>query len=780
MKNFESAYARWVLNHRFALIVACLGLIAALGSGVTRLYFDSSYRVFFSEENPELLAFEQLENTYTKDDNVLLVVAPDGGNVFTRNVLAALEELTEAAWQVPYSNRVDSITNFQYTEAEADDLIVRDMVKNATDLDDEALTRARAAVLAEPALRKRLVSERGHVTGINITVQMPVDERTTATPVIVNHVREMVEEFRQRHPDIDVHLTGMVMMDNAFSESALNDSAFLVPISFALMLILLGLLTGGFFGTLVTLLVIAFSVVAALGSGGYIGWPMTSVTTSAPIIILTVAVANCVHLLVTFAHEVHQGVERRAAMEESLRINLQPVFLASITTAIGFLTMNFSEVPPFNHLGNLVSIGVVISFLLTVTFLPAIMTLLPIRMQRRRDDDYTLMVRLADFVIARRRALLWTMTAMVLVIVANLPRNELNDVFVHYFGEGIEFRNDTDFLVDNLTGIYTINFSLDSGSSGGISDPAFLENVERFSQWLETQPETIHVDRFTNVMKRLNKNMHGDQQDWYRLPDDRELAAQYLLLYEMSLPYGLDLNNQVNVDKSSTKVALTIEVVSSNTMIDVNRRALDWLTKNAPDISAASSAGTTLMFSNIGQRNIRSMLIGTTLALVLISGILIFALRSLRLGLVSLLPNLVPAAVGFGLWGIFVGEVGMSLSVVTGMTFGIVIDDTVHFLSKYLRARREKALTPPDAVRYAFRTVGRALVVTTIVLVAGFSVLATSNFAINADMGLMTAVIITIALIAVFLLLPPLLMIIEEKDSNASPDNAAADHAAAA
>jgi predicted RND superfamily exporter protein len=274
--------------------------------------------------------------------------------------------------------------------------------------------------------------------------------------------------------------------------------------------------------------------------------------------------------------------------------------------------------------------------------------------------------------------------------------------------------------------------------------------------------------------------MHGDDESYYRLPGDRDLAAQYLLLYEMSLPYGLDLNNQINVDKSSTKITVTTKVLSSKEMIDFDRRALAWAEANAPAFVNNDSAGVSLMFSHIGQRNVYAMIIGTTVALVLISGILIVALRSLKLGIVSLLPNLAPAAVGFGLWGIFVGEVGLALSIVAGMTFGIVIDDTVHFLSKYLRARRENGLNAPDAVRYAFRTVGRALVVTTLTLVVGFSVLATSSFQMNSGMGLMTAIVITLALIMVFLMLPPLLMKIEEKETDASFDTEPADRAAAA
>ena len=186
------------------------------------------------------------------------------------------------------------------------------------------------------------------------------------------------------------------------------------------------------------------------------------------------------------------------------------------------------------------------------------------------------------------------------------------------------------------------------------------------------------------------------------------------------------------------------------------------------------------MFSHIGMRNIISMLSGTAIALVLISLILVVALRSIKFGALSLLPNLAPALMAFGAWGILVGEVGLAVSVVVAMTLGIVVDDTIHFLSKYLRARKERGMNAEDAIRYAFNTVGVALTVTTVVLVAGFLVIAQSNFKVNAEMGLLTAITIAIALIVDFLFLPALLLLVDgdKKTKKSAPVNPASVNAA--
>jgi len=763
MHELESQFGRWVIKYRWLMIAACLLMVFAAASGGKNLGFDTSYRVFFSEDNPQLLAFDELEKAYSKNDNVLFVLTPKDGNVFTPRTLSAVEYLTEKSWQVPYSTRVDSLANYQHTEAEEDDLIVENLFEDAVSLTQSDLERVKNIALSKPLLLRRVISPSGHVTAVNVTIQLPGVDEVKETPEVVNFTRQLAEEFKQQYPDIEIRMTGMVLMNNAFSEESQNDMQSLVPLSFAVMLIMLGLLLRGFSGTFVTLLVIMFSIMAAMGIGGYIGFPITAPSASAPTIILTVAIANSVHILVTFLAEMRAGKDKHSAIVESLRINLQPVFLASITTAIGFLTMLFSEVPPFQHLGVFVAFGVLVSFVLSVTFLPALLSLLPVRTKITNEQSDPMFLKLGEWVVARKNQLFYGMAAFALMLIAFVPSNELNDVFVEYFDESVQFRTDSDYTSANLTGLYLIDYSAHSGEEGGISNPEFLKELAEFAEWYREQPETLHVNTYTDIMKRLNKNMHGDDPAYYRLPEDRNLAAQYLLLYEMSLPYGLDLNNQINVDKSSTRFTVSVKTISTNDLLALEKRASDWLAQNAKHITKAEASGPVMMFAHIGKRNIISMLMGTTLALILISIILIFALRSFKLGLISMMPNLIPAAMGFGIWAMFVGEVGLALSIVTGMTLGIVVDDTVHFLSKYRRGRVEKELPPPEAVKYAFSIVGRALYTTSCVLVAGFLVLSLSSFELNSGMGLLSAIVITMALIADFFLLPTLLMKFEER-----------------
>ena len=656
---------------------------------------------------------------------------------------------------------MDSISNFQHTVADQDDLIVSDLVEKPQSLSDAGLQQIKAVALQEPLLNNRLVSPAGHVAGVNVTVQLPGTNPMEAME-IAGAARQITAEFMQRYPDIKVHLTGMVMLNNAFGEASLADNKTLVPIMYAIVILVLIFCLHSYSATFSVVLLMMFSIISAMGLAIWMGVKITPTSAMSPTIILTMAVADCVHLLVTLLHNMRLGHEKKQAIQESMRINFQPIFLTSATTAIGFLSMNFSDAPPFRDLGNIVAMGVMFAFILSITFLPALMTVLPVRAKLKDEPDKATMKHLAEFVIRRRKWLLFGNGLLAISLISLVPLNELNDEFVKYFDETIEFRRATDFLNDNMGGIYSIEYSMQAGSEGAISEPLFLSQVDSFKQWLLAQPEVVHVNTVSDTFKRLNRNMHADNPEWYKLPEQRELAAQYLLLYEMSLPYGLDLNDQINLDKSAIRLIATMHNMSTRQMLEIEQRINQRLKQQLPEVTVVG-ASPVLMFSHIGKRNVINMLIGTLIALVLISVILMAAFRSIKLGLISLIPNLVPAGMAFGIWAMIDGNIGLALSVVTGMTLGIVVDDTVHFISKYRRARVEHGYNSEDAIRYAFSTVGVALWITSLVLICGFIVLSTSHFTMNNGMGLMTAITIAVALFLDFLFLPPLLMSLEKK-----------------
>ncbi len=763
---FARSWANFVIKFKWPILLVTLFLAVGLGSQ-GNMEFDGDYHVFFSKSNPELEAFDALQEKYTKDDNVILVLSPSNGNVFTKKNLTAIEELTTEAWNTPYSSRVDALTNFQHTSADGDDLYVDDLSYESSLKTDAEVLEIKEKALKEPLLVNRILNEEGSVTAINITVRLPGIDLNEIPGEVTPFVRKMIADFKEKHPDFEVHTSGLIPMNTAFFESSMKDMG-LTMIMLIIVIITTFILTRNIWSTLATLVVVIFSIMSAIGFVGIMGIKMTPPSAVFPTMILTLAVADSIHILVTMLQKMRRdGLNKADALKESIRLNFMPVFITSLTTVIGFLTMNFGDVPPFWDLGNITAFGMTMAFLYSTTTLPALMAVLPVKSKVKKEGTKVRKnwyVSLGNFVVKQPVRL----TVISFFVIGGLTylatKNAFNDEFINYFDESVQFRTDTDYISDNLTGIYNIEYSIGSGESGGINNPEYLKSLNAFEDWLNEQPEVVHVNAFSEVARRVNRSMHGDDESYYRVPDNREEAAQYLLLYELSLPFGLDLNNQINVDKSETRVTVTVDNITSADMIVFSKKGEDWLKNNAPEAMHAIGVSPTLMFSKLGFRQADSMLKGNIIALILISLVLMLALKNFKLGLLSIVPNVTPVLVGFGIWALYKAQINTGMVIVFGMTLGIIVDDTVHFMSKFLRARRELGYNAKQAVVYAFETVGKALVTTTIVLLAGFAVLSTSSFALNSYMARITVIIILAALIIDFILLPSLLILTSRKE----------------
>ena len=758
MSRQNGSYGELILKYRFFVLGLITAITILFSAGAQFLYFDNDYRVFFGKENPQLKAFEQIQQTYTKIDNVNFAVDPISGKANAPEVLAAVEELTEIAWQLPFSIRVDSLSNYQHTEVEGDDLIVRDLYTGAISMSANEQLLVDRVSTTEPSLVGKIHDKQHRATSVNVTIQMPGKSADEVT-ILAAAARKMANKIEAKH-NVNIRLGGVIFLNNAFLESSMLDMETLVPAMYLVILIVAYLLLRSIMATFLVLFVIVPSIMVAMGAGGWMGIGLTPPSASAPTIITTLAVADSIHLLVSMFNRMRAGHSQRDSLLYSIRVNGKPIFLTSLTTALGFLSMNFSDSPPFHDLGNITAIGVMAAWIYSIVLLPILISFVPLKSKatlKKLDDK---MGKLGVYVASSYKSVLTVSVFISVIFLSLIPLNEINDDFVKYFDESVQYRKDTDWISRNLTGVNQVQFSLPSGESNGVSDPDFIEKVSNFTTWANKEPVVTHVQSISDTFKRLNRDLNAGDPAFYQVPDTRELAAQYLLLYELSLPYGLDLNNQLDINKSSTQVIVTIDDMTTNELRAWIARAENYL---ADELGFTLTAvGPTVMFAYISERNIQSMLLGTLVAVFLISGVILIALRDVRLGIISLIPNLLPAALAFGLWGLLVGQVNMAVAVVAGMALGVVVDDSVHFLSKYQIARRELKLSANDAVISAFNGVGTALVVTTLILTAGFAILAQSTFGVNSYMAMLTGIALVIALIADMTLLPALLIALDK------------------
>lgn len=767
MKKTLNKFLTFPIKNPILVILLTVAISAVLAFGNSKIEFKDSYRVFFAKDNPELQELDKFEKIYTKTDNLIFIIKSKSGSVFTSSAINFIKELTAESWKIKDVSRVDSITNYQHTYAEgSDELIVTDLVKKETNsFTEKELLKIKEISLSEPMMRKKIISEDASTTAVALTILIP--EKTKGDEQeIIKQAQDLLSKLATKHDisDLEIRLSGLIAMNNAFTEMSIKDSATLLPLMLFFVILMTALFTKSFTATISVILVSAIAIITGIGLAGYCGIDMSSVTASTPNVILTVAVADVIHILVIMINLMRGGMKKKDAIAKSLEMNFTAIVFTNITTIIGFLGLNFAEVPPFRDLGNMVGFGVLICLILSFTFLPALLSLLP--MQVKEIPDFSKMEdrlshKISKFIIRNSAKILVFFS--VITIAGSyfmVSKIELNDRFIEYFDESVEFRQDAEFMMKNLTGIYTGDYSLNSKGPEGISDPEYLMNLEKFQKWIEQQPEIFQASSIADIMKRLNKNMHGDNDDFYKIPAQKELSAQYLLLYEMSLPYGLDLTDRINIDKSSSRLSFSFKNISSVEMRDFATRSENWQKQNLPEYMFSKATGPNILFNYISERNIRSMIWGTIVSTLTTCILIAFLFKSLRIGIISLLPNITPILVSMGIWALIIGHVNMAVAFISSITFGIIVDDTIHMLSKFYHAKDKLKYNVEDSIVYAFKISGEAIFVTTAILVVGFSILGFSHFVPNKFTGILSAIVISTALFFDIFGLPALLNLI--------------------
>jgi predicted RND superfamily exporter protein len=511
------------------------------------------------------------------------------------------------------------------------------------------------------------------------------------------------------------------------------------------------------------------TTISAFGFFSWIGLTFTPPVGAAPSMITIIAVADCMHFLVSYYHELSVGKSKASAIRNALRTNIRPMFLTTLATVIGLLCLNFSEAPPYRDLGNIVAFGAIVAFVLSAIFLPAVLHCLPAPKRKSVANTgvtlFTKLEGLSHWVIKYYKFLISVILILTLIGVSQVFRNDLGDSWVDNYDDSFEIRKTLDIQNQWMYGSQYIDYRVGGKHPQSLNNPGFMGDVERIADWLRNNPDVRYVSSFSDNVKTINKALHADKQEYYSIPEDPNLLAQTNLLYELTLPFGMGPDEQVNFDQSATRLTISLQDMSSRELLDFDETFTGWAEANLSYASVSSGTGIQKVYAHIMQSNIVELTKGTILAFALISLSLIWLLKSVKLGLISIVPNIFPLILAYGAWGILDGRVDLSVSVVGTMSLGLVVDDTIHFLSKYQWARTQKGEDVYQAIRYAFRTAGVAMVITTLILALGFALLLFSHFRPTWAMGGMLSMTVVFALLVDLLLLPGLLIVFDKKSA---------------
>ena len=749
--------AETIIRYRPLCIIISLLILAGLAQGLSKINFNPDINAFFPENDTLTTSHLSIEDTYSSMDNAVIGIGVKEGTIFTNEVLSLIEDLTERAWKTPHSLRVDSLSNYSYVSADGDDLYIEPFLEGSSTYDLKTLKEKELIIEEEELAYGAIISKDKKTSLINIVFDPPREDIESEYQESLNYVLGFLEEARKNHPEVDLIISGIVYMEYQSPMLLKAQMPKLMPTAILVILLTLFLLLRSLVAVAGSFLVILMSVVSAMGSIGFMSGDIAQPFIMVPILIATLAVADCVHLFTLYFQNLDSSRKSKEAMLESLKLNLQPLFLTSLTTAIGFLSLNLAPVEPLRGIGNGVAVGVFLAFIFTVLLLAPIVSYFNVKQSKNINFQKNIARKLGRFSIKNYKRLLVIVPVISCFLMAFIPLNKTNDNPLEFYSERYTTSAaDSKWISQRIGGTFPVSYELNS--QGIVSDPEFLREVDKFSEWLASNKEVLHVSSLSKIMKNLNKTLHGKQEEWNIIPTEPDLSAQYLFFYEMSLPYGLDLTNSISQNKESIKLVASLKELGSLEYREFAKKVENYASQNMPEDMVSIGTGTRPIFAFMSNMLITQLIYALGIGIVLITATIILFFRSLRYGMLTSVTNLLPIGVAFGIWAIVSGEISMLVGIGMGTTLGIIVDFTVHFLSKYLHARRQKNLSAEEAVEYAFETVGFALIITSFSLILGFLVLLQAFFIPIHGFVLFSSIAFLSALIIDLLLFPALLI----------------------
>ena len=755
-----------------------LGLLiaAALAPGAGRIVKIMQYHIWFEPGDEKIKTLDTFEQRFGSDlASILYIHSPSG--IFDKESAQLVVELTDRMWKVPDTMRVESLSNFSWIHAEGDDLIVEDLIPDDEELTPELLAQRREIALKHEQLPGFLVSKDGKTAVIydwlRPTKTGPGANEYNDFAANYQALEKLIAEFKGKG-DHTFYLNGYPVTQAWTEIHPPKAMQKLMPIALVALLALLFLFFRRLSAVLLPLVVVIPSIIATQGFQGWMNIPLNHETINTPNILLVIAVAAVDNMLFAFYRALDHGLGRQEAARHALHETLGSTFFASLAVAVGFLSLLMMTLPPFRMLGVLVAVGTMLVWLFTYLIIGSLMVILPIKAKRHKrkvDKDVdpeqlkepdARARRVAEWIDRYKIPIIAAWTALLALSLWLAFRNEVNlDQRRWYYGGMAE---SYDFVRDNLGYTEGFEITIESGEAEGIKDPAFLNKADELATWLRKQPRVTQVTSLVDILKETNRALFDGAADQYRLPDTRRGVADQFFLYTMSLPMGKSLNDRVTL--SNDAIRMTVFSHGEQSPIVV---------KLVEDTEAKAKAlglkvivsGRAVLYDQLNPEVapsfIRSLFTGT----VWIAILLLVFFRSVRLGALSLVTNLVPVLIGAGVVLTIVGEYFDMATVATfTMVLSVSVDDTVHFLDSYNRTRRA-GFDRKESIARVWTSVGPAMLSTTLILAGGFALFMLSEFPIARTFGAVMALILVFNFFADFLLGPALLLLTRDKSPEA-------------
>ncbi len=731
-------------------------LSALIALGILRTSFDTSLDALLTRSDPYVAELEALESEFPNPLQLTFAFIPNTeSDVFTTPVLAAIQDLANNYTAIPFQARLTSLVEYFSPETQQ-----RLFTKPLADYSGEELRALRDAAITDRLLTNNLLGMDASITFAIVTIQdIPLDDEQHLQ--IAEAALQLRDELRQRNRDVRIHVNSEVILEQSSQQAMVDDLTQLLPF---VILVCVLIICYCFRSITLGICILGhtfFTLLCTVGSLGYSGLAVNSVSIIAPLVVVIVSVANSVHLISIYLQTQQRGESKISSMHASIFYNLQPITLAALTTIIGFYSLNISSSPAIQDFGTIVSVGVAFSYVLTLTIMPALLVWFS---NSGRDSSQSFFLQkslrlLINFTEQHDRSLFWGFSALSLVTILLLPLNEIDFNRLDFVSSDSEIKQFYDEVGARMNRGPSLTYGIDTGAIDGAIEPLFLQQVDQFQQWLLARGDIESVASTVDLVKTVNRFQHQDNPQFHILPDDIDTVAAYLNGYEAVQSEDFPLSGFINSDFSMITLVVNAVPMSNQTLIDLDEDLTEQFTSQFGDAFPSASlmhGSGILLFSRMDALVTTELLQGYGVSLLLITLCLIVGLRSVYFGLLSMLPNLFPATIVFGFWAVLIGQLDPFVMMLFSISIGLVVDDTVHVLSHYLETRQTGA-NHQEAISHAVRTAGPAMCITTLILALGTTILIGANTIYFQQAAKLLVPIVLLALVLDLLYLPPIL-----------------------
>ncbi len=747
------AYINFLDKQKYKIIILLTLMVALLSISLKDLAYEGSYRIWFDKDSKIIKDYDDFRTTFSGDDTFIVAFKDEKG-IFTPKAIETVLYLSEEFNKIDGVSRVDSLSSYQYISTEDDEIIIEDFIRDITNIQ-----RKKLLALKDELILNQLISEDGRTTMLAVKLSNVTGADEEVNIYVMQRLQEIIT-LTQLSSGYKFYITGIPAITASLVSISQSDALVLMPLAVVVVVSFLFLIFRSVIGVLVPSVVIVLTFLSVVSIQMLLGYKLNNFTVNIPSFVTAIAIADAMHLYLAWIYYKMKGMPNIQAVAIALRKNILPIGLTSFTTAIGFASLGISEIEPISTLGVAITTGAFIAFFFSISIAPAILLTI--------NDDYKVkpikFFNLLNtkgygvFIVKNDKKIVGIFMLLFVVLGYGLNYVKVDSNSIKYFSDDTVVRSGSNFIEKNLTGSMVYEIILDSKEEDGIKNPLFLKKIVEFEEVFKAKYNNV---RFTHSLKdiivRMQKVLNPSSPNI--IPKEQDLVAQYLLLYSMSLPQGMEINDKVNTTEQFLRLSINIDLVDASKDLEMIAWIKTWWDENSN--YSADVQGQTAIFAYMQSSVTDTLITSISITLIVVAIVMFLIFRNIKMLWIFILPNIAPIVLVAGVMGYIGIHIDIGVAISAAVILGIAVDDTIHFFSKYFDAIQTKSFE--DTIDYIISHSGNAMILTTFILSFTFAIFGVSSFMPNVNFAIVTVIALNLALLLDLVLLPALLSLFYKK-----------------